>query len=155
MKVNRTTVLRKSYANFCSTKGLNTLPFTKHNSINLPKHKSIHPNKNQFTKLNLISQNKNNFPKYDSYSQKHKPILHSTNTNQMTGCQHHEYQRESEFSTANVLVPWCFCHRLWCVIGGDITIQYLANPPLIISMGFNMFQGFPFQEKCECYFLLV
>ena len=122
----------------------------------------IYQNTNQFTqkkinlpKLNLISQNKNNFPKYDSYSQKHKPILHSTNTNQMTGCQHHEYQRESEFSTANVLVPWCFCHRLWCVIGGDITIQYLANPPLIISMGFNMFQGFPSQEKCECYFLLV
>lgn len=66
----------------------------------------IYQNTNQFTqtkinltKLNLISQNKNNFPKYDSYSQKHNPILHSTNTNQMTGCQHHEYQRESEFST--------------------------------------------------------
>lgn len=45
----------------------------------------IYQNTNQFTqtkinlpKLNLISQNKNNFPKYDSYSQKHKPILHST-----------------------------------------------------------------------------
>lgn len=63
VKVNRTTVLCKSYANFCSTKGSNTLPFTKHNSINLPKHKSIHPNKNQFTKTQL------NFSKQKQFSQ--------------------------------------------------------------------------------------
>lgn len=63
VKVNRTTVLWKSYANFCSTKGSNTLPFTKHNSINLPKHKSIHPNKNQFTKTQL------NFSKQKQFSQ--------------------------------------------------------------------------------------
>lgn len=63
VKVNRTTVLWKSYANFCSTKGSNTLPFTKHNSINLPKHKSIHHNKNQFTKTQL------NFSKQKQFSQ--------------------------------------------------------------------------------------
>lgn len=114
----------------------------------------IYQNTNQFTqtkinlpKLNLISQSKNNFPKYDSYSQKHKPILHSTNTNQMTGCQHHEYQRESEFSTANVLVPWCFlsqavvCDRRWYYnsISGQSSSDHIH--------GFQYVSGFSLSRK--------
>ena len=85
----------------------------KFSKINLPKHKSVYQNTNQFPKHKLIYQNTNQFTKTQNNFSKHKPIFQ--NTNQFTKTQinfskQNPISRNTNQKTGHLL---CNYQRAW------------------------------------------